>query len=397
MHFSLSSLINVTFACCILTGIILLLLRGNQRLARFGTTFAVAVSAAVMLRFLIPVEFSFTKSVYVYKVFYSIYHFIIDDFTAIGNIQISICDILLVIWIIGIIARLMIVTYQYVIFYKFCLACPSIKNELILKTFSSVHAEMGKYKRFHLIHSDAVSTPIAFGIFKSFIIIPTLDFDEENWGYVLKHELTHFYHGHLLCKFLCEVMCCLYWWNPAVYLFRMYISTLLEMDVDTKITRSLNEEQVLNYLYCLADVAKLQIQRRKQGSKCPWALTLTSFTDGFFIKRCKFILTCMEKKEKRSIFPMIALGTIMTAFLLTSAFVIIEPSRRLEEVAAEMDNPDLWNFSQEGCFLLQDGSDTYTLYINWEPRSTWQDIPADDPNVKIYSSLEEAYENEPKK
>lgn len=397
MHFSLSSLINVTFACCILTGIILLLLRGNQRLARFGTTFAVAVSAAVMLRFLIPVEFSFTKSVYVYKVFYSIYHFIIDDFTAIGNIQISICDILLVIWIIGIIARLIMVTYQYVNFYKFCLACPSIKNELILKTFSSVHAEMGKYKRFHLIHSDAVSTPIAFGIFKSFIIIPTLDFDEENWGYVLKHELTHFYHGHLLCKFLCEVMCCLYWWNPAVYLFRMYISTLLEMDVDTKITRSLNEEQVLNYLYCLADVAKLQVQRRKQGSKCPWALTLTSFTDGFFIKRCKFILTCMENKEKRSIFPVIALGTIMTAFLLTSTFIIIEPSRHLEEVAAEMDNPDLWEFSQEGCFLLQVGSDIYTLYINWEPSGTWQDVPADDPNIKVYSSLEEAYENEPKK
>lgn len=397
MHFSLSSLINVTFACCILTGIILLLLRSNRRLVRFGTTFAVVISVAVMLRFLIPVEFAFTKSVYEYKIFYSIYHFIIDDFTAIGTLQISIGDILLVIWITGAIVRLIMVALQYVYFYKFCMACPSLKNELILKTFSSVHEEMGKYKRFHLLHSDAVSTPMAFGIFKSFIIIPSLDFDEENWGYILKHELTHYYRGHLLCKLLCEIMCCVYWWNPAVYLFRTFISTLLEMDVDTKITRSLTDEQVINYLYCLADVAKLQILRRKQSSQCPWALTFTSYTNGYFIKRCRFIMACMENKDKRSVFPMIALGTVMTAFLLASVLVIIEPSSHLEDVAIEMEDDSLWNFSQEGCFLLQDGSDAYITYINWVPDSTLQEIPANDPNIRIYSSLEEAYENEPKK
>ena len=123
MHFSLSSLINVTFACCILTGIILLLLRSNRRLVRFGTTFAVVISVAVMLRFLIPVEFAFTRSVYEYKIFYSIYHSIIDDFTAIGTLQISIGDILLVIWITGAIVRLIMVALQYVYFYKFCMAC----------------------------------------------------------------------------------------------------------------------------------------------------------------------------------------------------------------------------------------------------------------------------------
>lgn len=397
MIFSLSSLVNVTLACCLLTGIILLLLRSNRGLARFGTTFAVAISSAVMIRFLIPVEFPFTKSVYVYKVFHPIYHFFIDDFTAIGSLQISICDILLVVWIVGIIVRLISVTRQYVNFYKFCFACPSFKNELIQKTFSSIQEKMGKHRRLRLVHSDLVSTPMTFGVFKPFIVVPSLDFDEENWGYILKHELTHYRRGHLICKFLCEVMCCIYWWNPAVYLFRTFMIILLEMDVDTTVTRSLSADNVYDYLFCLSEVAKLQIQRRKQGFQNPWALTFITSRDSYLLKRCKYIIHCMENKEKHSTFPMIALGTVMTAFLLASVLVIVEPSRHLEDVAAEMDNPNLWEFSQEGCFLLQEESDTYTLYINWAPSGTWQDIPADDPNIKVYSSLEEAYENEPKK
>ena len=84
MHFSFSSLINMTVACCILTGIFYLLLRHNKMLSHFGTSLVLGVTSIVILRFLIPVELPFTKSVYIYNVYPDIYHFFIDDFATIN-------------------------------------------------------------------------------------------------------------------------------------------------------------------------------------------------------------------------------------------------------------------------------------------------------------------------
>ena len=101
MHFSFSSLINMTVACCILTGIFYLLLRHNKMLSHFGTSLVLGVTSIVILRFLIPVELPFTKSVYIYNVYPDIYHFFIDDFATINGFSINLCRLLAGVWITG--------------------------------------------------------------------------------------------------------------------------------------------------------------------------------------------------------------------------------------------------------------------------------------------------------
>ena len=235
MHFSFSSLINMTVACCILTGIFYLLLRYNRLLSRFGTSIVLAVASVALIRFLIPIEFPFTKSVYIYRIYPPVYRFFHSELIRIGGNSFNLYQILLGISIIGSIVLLIGSAVKYVQIYKFCENCDSVKDEHIDQALTQVCAEMKKNKRFHVVECNFITTPQIFGIHKSFILIPAADHDIKNWRPILKHELIHYYHGHLLYNILCNIMCCLYWWNPLVYLFRKLMRHLMEMDVDNTI------------------------------------------------------------------------------------------------------------------------------------------------------------------
>lgn len=50
-----------------------------------------------------------------------------------------------------------------------------------------------------------------------YVVIPTnLELDEEEMELVLGHELSHVIHHDLILKFLIQILCLFYWWNPFV-------------------------------------------------------------------------------------------------------------------------------------------------------------------------------------
>ncbi len=394
MHFSFSSLINMTVACFILTGIFYLLLRHNKMLSHFGTSLVLGVTSIVILRFLIPVELPFTKSVYIYSIYPDIYHFFIDDFATINGFPINLCRLLAGIWITGSVLLFCRSIRDYIKAYQFCKSCPPLEQKQILETFTQAYAEMGKNKRFHIAVSDKVNTPLIFGISKSFIITPPIDLSEQDWYFIFKHELTHYYRGHLFYHLLCEVMCCLYWWNPAVYLIRRLMRALLEMDVDTSVTRLLATEDTYAYIDCLTKMATLQIVRKYYNK---WLVSFTASRKSYLLKRGHFLFDNLEYKRKRFFAPAFLLGMTTILFLLTSNLVIFEPSRRFEDNIEDFNSKKIWDFSEEGCFLLEEQSHAYSIYIDWKVCMEQVAFPIDDPDIRIYSSLEEAYEKEPTK
>ena len=105
----------------------------------------------------------------------------------------------------------------------------------------------------------------------------------------------------------------------------------------------------------------------------------------------------MEYKRKRFFAPAFLLGMTTILFLLTSNLVIFEPSRRFEDNIEDFNSKKIWDFSEEGCFLLEEQSHAYSIYIDWKVCMEQVAFPIDDPDIRIYSSLEEAYEKEPTK
>lgn len=389
MNLSFSTVINITVGSCILTAIFGLLIRHNRMIAHFGTTLLLGITFLLMLRFLFPVEFTFTKSIYIYNVYPALYHFFADNHLLFGKLQLSICDILLGIWIVGSCILFLRSALQYVKLKHFFSHCKPFDNDHLLQVLDRVNAELGSKKQFQVIEVPDIYSPMIFGIFRPYILVPRLELSTGDWHYIFRHELTHYYHGHLILKMLFEFLCDIYWWNPAVYFLRRFMKLLTEMNADRGATSGLSEEDTCRYIHCLANVAAYQAY---QKSTYEWTVTFVSPPKTYLKKRGQYLLENMGIPRQRFYLPTTLIGVLFGLFFVGSVFLIFEPSSY-----EDFSIPNTWDFSDEGCFLLRNEDGTYSLYIDWKYNADWQTAPTDDPYIQIYNNLKEAQRLETQK
>ena len=55
---------------------------------------------------------------------------------------------------------------------------------------------------------------------------------------------------------LCEIIMCFYWWNPFAYFLKEKFKDMLEFANDKKITESMNEMEIYEYLECMLKIIK---------------------------------------------------------------------------------------------------------------------------------------------
>lgn len=69
--------------------------------------------------------------------------------------------------------------------------------------------------------------------------------------WILKHEMTHIVRMDLWVKLLMEFVCCLYWFNPLIYLLEHRMTYLCETSCDEKVIESCTEEECQLYMNLL--------------------------------------------------------------------------------------------------------------------------------------------------
>ncbi len=94
-------------------------------------------------------------------------------------------------------------------------------------------------------------TPMGIGVFKKRILLPRQDYTEQELRYILLHEETHFAHHDQLVKMLMQVLCCIFWWNPFVYLLQKAVSQMLEIRCDREVAKSADREEYMAVLLAL--------------------------------------------------------------------------------------------------------------------------------------------------
>ena len=93
--------------------------------------------------------------------------------------------------------------------------------------------------------------PMGIGLFRHRICLPTYEYARRELYYILKHEYTHFCNRDLTVKFLVHLFCCIFWWNPVVYLLKKDISQILEIKCDIKATEKFSKKERLEYLFAI--------------------------------------------------------------------------------------------------------------------------------------------------
>ncbi|MCC0673145.1 M56 family metallopeptidase [Clostridioides sp. ES-S-0145-01] len=140
------------------------------------------------------------------------------------------------IWIIGIVFCLTRVLIKYVIFKNLIVDTSfEVEDENINRTYRELLAELNIKNNIPLRYTDELASPAGVGLFKPYVFLLDLPYDEENIYWILRHELIHFKHRDILIKFIVVFVKAIYWFNPFVYIMSKKISSDCELCCDESV------------------------------------------------------------------------------------------------------------------------------------------------------------------
>ena len=123
-----------------------------------------------------------------------------------------------------------------------------------------------------------IKAPYISGFFTPIIALPPVRWPEEDLRLILLHEWQHFCDRDQWIKLVFYGFCCVFWWNPVMWLLKRQLDQLLELRCDFKVLEKLPEEERDSYYEMLlrtyrairtTEPGKAAEEGRKQRRR-PW-------------------------------------------------------------------------------------------------------------------------------
>lgn len=355
MNFSLSTVLNTliisSFFICI-AAFLLRLCVANSRLRLYTISF---LCAAAVLRLLFPFEFPFTYSVRIYHLWYGLHDFLNHHELNIFHTRIDYMHLLPILWALGSSGKLIHSFYTWRKTMRAVKELPEAEEEDALRALKICNAAFPNPAPVRLLMAPYLSSPLIVGIRTPAIVIPDLRLSEEEWCFIFRHELTHYYRGHLLLHLFFELLSDLYFWNPFLPILKKQFHRLLEFKADEEAVSSLTETHRINYSECLLKI--MEYDARK-SSICAGGI---SFGSSGFADRIKRILNTRQTSKGADVNCVILAG-IMALFILSYA-IILEPSYGYPEGTFSMDASDTYfRPNEDGTYdVIHDGEYLVTV------------------------------------
>lgn len=362
MDFSLSSFATTLLFSSISILFLSYFISGYRIVSRKGFLFVSIVILLIVVRLFIPVEFiAIQSNIYITKLLPQIYLFLTQKRFLFGNIERSIFDCFLFISFIGSFYYAVKLIVSYIVMKCRLQNYQTIDDAAINKVFQKILSGYKRETKFRIVKSDNISSPFLFGFFKPIIVLPDIHLTEEEWYFILSHEIAHYYHKDLWLRFIGEILQIIYWWNPAVFLLCKQIDKFQELRTDLFVLQKLDEVQKLSYTECLIKLYKLQYISQNK-----WIAAFQN--EGDLTNRINSILCALSDEtlkndihKTRFTVCTYALAIFMSIFaLFLSNFAVIKPSGQLPE---ELTRDTFVINNQNGYLVLQEDG-TYDVYVN---------------------------------
>ena len=157
----------------------------------------------VLLMFAIPITLiyanGFEKSTYVFEVT--------------GPIK-WVIGILMIIWLVGTIIFTIRFLEKYRAIRKDILNADLCGDE-IQSMVKSISKKLGVHKEIQVVILEKAGGPMLYGGLKPRIILPRI-YEPQQLNMIFTHELIHYKHHDLIWKHLANIICCIYWFQPAL-------------------------------------------------------------------------------------------------------------------------------------------------------------------------------------
>ena len=224
------------------------------------------------------------------------------------------------------------------------------RDPLAEEILQSIRKESKRSLKVQVFRTERASTPMGVGIFRRKIILTCGEIPAQELEYILRHEYTHFLHGDLWVKLLTQVYCCLFWWNPLVYLLRRDLPQILEIRCDMAVTKDYTVSQKAEYLQTIVNSLKRMGKERDTSRQFLVSARLLASEDSLsLVERFRLISGGQEPRR------------LMTASLVTGALCLLFVSYLfIFQSAYEPGEQDYLDISSNP-FLVVDFGEAYLV------------------------------------
>ena len=125
------------------------------------------------------------------------------------------------------------------------------KRDNLEEVIEELRKELHFKRKFEVYVIPGVNLSFNIGILRPVIILQS-QFDDEDLKLILKHELIHMRRGDLLVSMMLELVNCLHWFNPMIYMLESEINSVCETSCDEKVTKGFDSDECAFYAKVIA-------------------------------------------------------------------------------------------------------------------------------------------------
>ncbi|WP_349730248.1 BlaR1 family beta-lactam sensor/signal transducer [Peribacillus frigoritolerans] len=259
-------------------------------------------------------------------------------------------------------------------------------NQEALVLFEECKKRLQIKKSIKIVISKRVQSPMIFGLFQTYIVLPSQHEDWlslKNYEYIFLHELSHYKNKDLLTNYVILFYQIIYWFNPLVWLAFREMRLDREIACDASVLQLLDDQSfseygntIINFLDLSKRSSKLQMVTHLNGSKLQIKKR---------IERISAYEHSTKKSIRKSVFIYVLASIILTIQLpFVSAFATENDRYHFNNDGVVSEDLHQFFKGYEGSFVLYDhAAQQYRIYN--EEKSTLRVSP--DSTYKIYSAL----------
>lgn len=314
MHFSISSLLISLVLASLLIVLLQILLSQKFNYRFFRIDFLQIFALIIFIRLAVPFEFINTHTLSSHIILPVLYKTAQHPLL---NSGITFAKLLLIIWFTGTLFSL----------FHFIKSLCHVKQ--ISSMFNELPANYLSKQAINLIPSSVTlnylnipKSPFVYGTFHPHIVFCALESTPEEQVYIIKHELQHIRNHDILKKHFVNILVCIYWWFPLIYLFQKQINIIFEMEADHRVVNKSMQDVYFNYVQSLVHITK----SLTSISDPLVEIDNSTFANFTILENCTLkqrVQFLLEGYEIRSTKPVIKMLLILIPLLITS--IIFEP------------------------------------------------------------------------
>ncbi len=185
----------------------------------------------------------------------------------------------------------------------------------ILNLLSDCEEKLNIKTRVELSCNPLIDSPMLIGFFRPRIILPIGELEDKELFYIFVHEMIHYKQRDMFYKWLIQIVVCVHWFNPFVYLLEKEVNKSCELSCDEKVISVLDDKARREYGDTL-------ISFLKSNNLYKSSLASVTLTEGAEQLKERLGAIMKFRKKSKAIIAITAIFTVAVCvcFFVTGAY-----------------------------------------------------------------------------